>query len=34
MCDNNYDLMRRAEWDGANGESRHQLLSELSSKSR
>ncbi|KAG9244522.1 WD domain-containing protein [Calycina marina] len=32
MCDNNYDLMRRAEWDGANGESRNHLLSELSKR--
>ncbi|KAH8591494.1 WD domain-containing protein [Bisporella sp. PMI_857] len=30
MCDNNHDLMNRAEWDGADGNSRHQLLSELS----
>lgn len=33
MCRSTEDLMAKAEWDGANGESRMRLLSELSSKS-
>ncbi|KAH8909098.1 WD domain-containing protein [Coniochaeta sp. PMI_546] len=30
MCQSPDDLRRKAKWDGANGESRHELLSELS----
>lgn len=33
MCTSADDLKDKAEWDGARGESRHTLLSELSSKS-
>lgn len=32
MCQSIEDLKSKAEWDGAEGESRHHLLSELSSK--
>jgi hypothetical protein len=32
MCRSTEDLMAKAEWDGANGESRKRLLSELSSR--
>ena len=33
MCQSPDDLRLKAKWDGANGQSRHELLSELSSKS-
>jgi len=33
MCPSTEELMIKAEWDGAHGQSRHILLSELSSKS-
>lgn len=33
MCQSTEDLKVKAEWDGAEGESRHHLLSELSSES-
>lgn len=32
MCQSTEDLKSKAEWDGAEGHSRHHLLSELSSK--
>jgi len=32
MCQSTEDLKNKAEWDGAEGHSRHHLLSELSSK--
>jgi hypothetical protein len=34
MCQSPDDLRLKAKWDGANGESRHELLSELSSMSK
>lgn len=34
MCQSPNDLRLKAKWDGANGQSRHELLSELSSTSR
>lgn len=34
MCQSADDLRAKADWDGAEGGSRHQLLSELSRKSK